>query len=548
MSLINRLKQLAATGIALTSFAEASNNMVQASDEVVDNMPTAVQSHTFMDAKTATIELYKHFKEAEKRIKNMNAETQAQIAHAFIQHHNISDKNVYDMMLNYSKYVTEYSKNINKKKVNDNALKQEIEAVYSAFTQTDFYKTERDKIIKRWMPMAEAVSEGYFRHGYKCTAGYPTIGIGTCLTTSGLSLNDIPIRKIQKGANGQFLYANKEPIPGRELTLAEKKQFCNSLEKLNSTSYEDGATLTKNMGVYGLTLVEARKVATLESQKKMDQILKFAFLSQKVDLFQEPTTLGVLALDIHYQCGNLTNINEWPSFWECVRNKNYVSLKNQIKVNGGQNKRRHLVKQALCEHIAAAHACKTETKAAKKIQALAKRNLAYDKICGYGVDIYGLKRREGPSSAYYHSSGIGMAKAVSGKIPTLKKHKISPEQKEKFENIKKMIREHNANQTPSHQQSVSSSPVAEGPYIKISGKTLRELQKKTKAVPKDKRADHMSSQELIKLAQQNNINSKNLIHLTTHGGVDINVCIDYLKMQTQKINRATMQRKRSQGR
>jgi hypothetical protein len=58
----------------------------------------------------------------------------------------------------------------------------------------------------------------------------------------------------------------------------------------------------------------------------------------------------------------------------------------------------------------------------------------------------------------------------------------------------------------------------------------------------------MSSQELIKLAQQNNINSKNLIHLTTHGGVDINVCIDYLKMQTQKINRATMQRKRSQGR
>ena len=137
-----------------------------------------------------------------------------------------------------------------------------------------------------------------------------------------------------------------------------------------------------------------------------------------------------------------------------------------------------------------------------------------------------------------------MAKAVSAKTHHLKKHEITPEKKAEFEKIKQMIREHNS----ATQQPVLSSSGIEGPYIRISGKTLRELQKKSRLLPQEKRLKGLSSQELTKLARQNNINSKNLIHLTRNGGVDINVCIDYLKEETQKINRAAMQRKRSQGR
>ncbi len=544
MSMINRLKQLAVAGIALTSFAEASNNMADTQHDSVDNIPTTAQSHQSIDAKTAAGKLYQQFRAAEETTPKLSDEMRAQIAHDFIQRNNISDKNVYDMTLNYSKYVTEYMRNTEKKKVNNKVLPVDTEAVYSAFTQTNFYQTERNRIIKRWMPMAENVSEGYYRYGYKCTADQPTIGIGTCLTTSGLSLNDIPIRHIQKDEKNRFVYnENGEPMPGEELTLAEKQSFVRSLNELSSSSYAAGAKLTQNLGIYGLTLQEARQVATLECQKKMDDILKFAFLRKKVDLFKEPIALGVLALDIHYQCGSLTSAKEWPNFWKCVCDKKYSSLSNHITVNGGKNVSRHKVKKALCDYIAADYNA-THNKN-QKIRNLAwkQRNLTYETLCGYGVDIYGLKHRSVPMPHYIqtYNAGIGMAKATSAK-PSLKKREISPEKQAEFEQIKKEIDQANATQP------TFVSTGHEAPNISTSAKTLKELQKKTKALPKDKRAKRMNRQELTELARQNNISSKNLIHLTTNGGVDINVCLDYLKEETQKINTAMMQKKRNQGR
>lgn len=542
MRLINRLKQLAAAGIALTSFAEASNNAPETSNDAIENIPTTVQSFTTMDAKTAAGKLYQHFREEEKRTPKLDDHNRATIACEFIKNNNISDKDVYDMTSNYAKYVSEYMHDTQKKKADKGGVIKDIAAMYSAFMQTDFYETERDKIIKRWMPMAENISEGYYRYGYKCTAGYPTIGIGTCLTTSGLSLDDIPIRGILKDQKGNYVYKDGEPIPGDELTITEKRDFVRSLNALSSSSYSDGRRLTEGMGIYGLTLEDARDVATLEAQKKMDEILKFAFLTKNVDMFKEPQTLGVLALDIQYQCGSLTSSAEWPNFWRCICNRKYGDLCNHITVNGGQNKNRHAVKLALAEHIAADYTAKHEKNPKKRNKAWNARTLAYEKIRGYGIDIYGLKQRgNGPS---FYPTGIGMAKAVSAKTCNLKKHEITPEKKAEFEKIKQMIREHNS----ATQQPVLSSSGIEGPYIRISGKKLRELQKKSRSLPQEKRLKGLSSQELTELARQNNINSKNLIHLTRNGGVDINVCIDYLKEETQKINRAAMQRKRSQGR
>ncbi len=545
MSMINRLKQLAVAGIALTSFAEASNNVVDTQNDTVGDIPATAQSHQSMDAKTAAGKLYQQFRTAEETTPKLSDEMRAQIAHDFIQDNNISDKNVYDMTLNYSKYVTDYMRHVEKEKVNNKVLPTDTEAVYSAFTQTNFYQTERNRIIKRWMSMAENVSEGYYRYGYKCTADQPTIGIGTCLTTSGLSLNDIPIRHIQKDENNRFVYnENGEPVAGEELTLAEKQSFVRSLNALTSSSYAAGAKLTQNLGIYGLTLQEARQVASLECQKKMDDILKFAFLTKKVDLFKEPIALGVLALDIHYQCGSLTSAKEWPNFWKCVCNKKYGNLRNHITVNGGKNVSRHKVKEALCDYIAADYNAKHETNEKKLKRAYNSRTLAYEKMCGYGVDI-GL-RRTGSGSGYY-PNGTGMAKATSAK-PTLKKREVSEEKKAEFEKIKKEIDQANATSpTPSEQNAVTY-PTTNAPYISTSSKTLRELQKKTRALPKDKRAKRMNRQELTELARQNNINSKNLIHLTTAGGVDINVCLNYLKEETQKINTAIMQKKHNQGR
>ena len=78
-----------------------------------------------------------------------------------------------------------------------------------------------------------------------------------------------------------------------------------------------------------------------------------------------------------------------------------------------------------------------------------------------------------------------------------------------------------------------------GHSFAICGKTVTSL-KRNIIVP--------LCQQLTELARQNNINSENLIHLTIQGGIDINVCVDYLKKETQKINNAVLQQKRSQGR
>ncbi|MBR4927679.1 MAG: hypothetical protein IKY98_05065, partial [Alphaproteobacteria bacterium] len=434
------------------------------------------------------------------------------------------------------------------KKANNRVFGSDREAVYAAFTQTSFYKTERDRIIKRWMPMAEAVSEGYYRYGYKCTAGHPTIGIGTCLTTSGLSLDDIPIRHIKKDKNGKYLYENGEPVPGDELTLQEKQKFKQALKNLGSSSYSAGKKLTEDRGIYGLTLADARQVATLESQKKMDEILKFAFMIKNVDMFKEPTALGVVALDIHYQCGTLTSSKEWPKFWECVCARNYSDLRNHIKVNKGANVNRHLVKETLCDYIAADYTATHSKNLKARNRAWKQRSLNYEILCGYGVDIYGLKRRSVPTPYYIqtYNAGIGMAKAAPA-APKLVKREISPERRAEFEQVRKMIKE-SPHHLTSDGGSVGQTPVANAPKIKTSGKTLRELQKKTRELPKNKRAKRMNRQQLTELARQNNINSENLIHLTIQGGVDINVCVDYLKKETQKVNNAVLQQKRSQGR
>ena len=541
MSLVNRLKQLAAAGIALTTFAEASNS----TSETLNDTPTATQPRAPMDAKTAAGELYKYFRAEEKKTPRPDENRRAQIAQDFIETNNLSDKDVYDMTLNYAKYVTQYIRETENERVDTKAFSKDIPAVYSAFTQTDFYKTERDRIIRRWMPMAENVSEGYYRYGYKCTAGYPTIGIGTCLTTSGLSLNDIPIRKIQRGDKGEYLYKNGEPIPGEELTLREKKEFVTALSNLNSSSYSSGKVLTEGKGIYGLTLEDARSVAILESKEKMDEILKFAFLNKKVDLFKEPSALGVLALDIHYQCGNLTSSKEWPNFWRCVCNKQYGELHNHVTVNNGQNKARQLVKRALCDHIAADYTTTHGNNPKARNRAWNARNLAYERIRGYGVDIYGLKLRG--KGLIYYSPGVGMAKSASAK-PTLKKREISEEQRAKFEEVKKII-ERDKKEANSKKNDDNTTPIPTvAPNITTSAKKLKELQIRTKALPKDKRAKPMNRQELNRLAKRNNVSSKNLIHLTTNGGVDINVCLDYLKEETQKINRAIMHQNRNQGR
>ena len=542
MSILNRFKQLTAAGIALTSFAEASS-------DTVTNIPTAIQTYTAMDARKAAIELYNRFKAVKRNIPDIDNEILAQIAHNFVQDNNISDKTVYDMTLNYSKYITEYVYNSDRGKVSTDTLRRDTEALYFAFTQTDFYKTERDKIIKRWMPIAEKVSEGYHPYGYKCTANQPTIGIGTCLTTSGLSLNDIPIRRIQKDDKGKFMYKDGEPVPGTELTLAEKERFVSLLEQLNSNSYEAGAKATRNAGIYGLTLDDARRVASLEARKKMDQVLKFAFFSQGIDMFQQPSSLGVLALDIHYQCGNLTSTKQWPKFWECVCTRRYGDLKKQIKVNGGRNKNRHNVKEALCDHIAADYAAQNETNIRKKAKAWTERNLAYERICGYGIDIYGLTRREGNELFHHKTSGSGMAKALSPSAQSkLKKREITPEQRAEFERKKAMIDGYNVNQSITNQQQNSISSDNNAPYIRTSQRRLEELQRKTLSLPQGKRAKPLSSQELTRLAKQHKVNPRNLIHLTTNGRVDINVCLDYLKQETQKINNAAMRRNRAQGR
>ncbi len=540
MNVINRLKQFAAAGIALTSFTDAA-------PKDVDIPAPSVQTYTTMDARTAAIELYRHIKEAEAKTK-LSETDRATLVQDFVAEHHLSDKTVYDMTVNYAQYVSDHIKNTEKKKVNGNQLNKDKAALYSAFTQTDFYKTERDKIIKRWMPMAEQISEGYYAHGYKCTAGYPTIGIGTCLTTSGLSLNDIPIRHIQKDKNGRLLYANNQPVPGEELTLAEKQRFIRSLSQLKSSSYEAGRKVTHNAGVYGLTLSDARRVASLEAQKKMDDILKFSFLSKGVDMFKEPSAVGVLALDIHYQCGSLTNPKEWPNFWNCICNKGYSSLQEHITVNGGKNKNRHAMKVALSQHAAADYQAEHAPTSRARNKASLDRYLAYTEMSGYVDAPLGLKLTQKKTPLRHMTEGIGLAKALSAAevAKSLKKRKITAEKKAEFEKLKKEIREAEAKKTPSAQQAAPSTGNA--PYIRISSETLKRLQLQTKKLPKEKRVKPLSPQNLTRLAKRHNVNPKNLIHLTTKGGVDINVCLDYLKQETQKLNAALMRRNRNQGR
>lgn len=223
------------------------------------------------------------------------------------------------------------------------------------FMKTREFQKFRDDMIVKWLPMAESVSEGYYAYGYKDSSGYPTIGIGTCFSTCGLALDDIPIR-YKPDVNG-----------GRELTLEEKQAYVRAIQnnrrQKKESDYKAGKRLADQMGIYGLTKNDAMRVAVWESRSKVDEIYKRVYLEKKVDLRTEPIPVRVLALDIGYQVGT-GGLMKFKKFWKNIANKDYDLLKGNVRVNEGRahNVARHETKVILAQLANAQHKGEDTTK------------------------------------------------------------------------------------------------------------------------------------------------------------------------------------------
>ena len=220
-----------------------------------------------------------------------------------------------------------------------------------AFQTTSEYALLRTRLLNAWMPMCE-MSEGYFPFIYRCSAGKPTVGIGTNMVGCNISLSDIP------------LYTKS----GRRLNTAEIRSWMN---RTAGKSKSECRRLAATLGYRGISHDDAVRLAHEEAALKVDLVHAAMLERHGMELFDQPLPIQVLILDLAYQRGH-NGVFHNRALWNCLKNKDYANAHRYVVCCTNRN--RNTVKRALTN---LAHCCQQGTDTSTQLATLGRFNIRF---------------------------------------------------------------------------------------------------------------------------------------------------------------------------
>ncbi|MBR5130719.1 MAG: hypothetical protein IKV03_05810 [Alphaproteobacteria bacterium] len=220
------------------------------------------------------------------------------------------------------------------------------------FKKTSEYNLLRTRLLNAWMPMCE-LSEGYFPYIYRCSAGKPTVGIGTNMVACSIPLYDMP------------LYTKS----GRRLTVSEIKSWMNKTAGKNKSECR---RLANELGYRGISHADAEHLAHKEAKLKVDLVHDKMLSKHGMELFDQPLPIQMLILDLTYQRGQ-DGVFRNAALWKCLKNKDYENAHRYVVCC--PNKSRNTVKRSLV-HLA--NSCKKGTDTSAHLATLGKFNIKFD--------------------------------------------------------------------------------------------------------------------------------------------------------------------------
>lgn len=220
------------------------------------------------------------------------------------------------------------------------------------FKNTTEYELLRNRLLNNWMPMCE-LTEGYFPYIYRCSAGMPTVGIGTNMIGCNISLADMP------------LYTTS----GRRLSTSQIRSWMN---QTSGKSQSECRRLAARLGYRGISHEDAERLAHREAAVKVDLVHDEMIKRHGMELFDQPLPIQVLILDLAYQRGH-NGVFRNAALWNCLKNKNYADLHRYVVCCSNRN--RNTIKKALAN---LAHNLKQGTDTSAQLATLNRFNIRFE--------------------------------------------------------------------------------------------------------------------------------------------------------------------------
>lgn len=221
-----------------------------------------------------------------------------------------------------------------------------------AFKKTSEYKLLRTKLLNTWMPIGE-LTEGFFPYIYRCSAGKPTVGIGTNMVGCSIPLSNIP------------LYTTT----GKRLTTQQTKSWMAQTEGL---SQSECRALARRLGYRGVSHADAERLAHKEAALKVDLVHDAMLKKHGMELFDQPMPIQVLILDLAYQRGH-NGVFYNKGLWNCLKRRDYANAHKYVVCCTNRN--RNTIKKALTK---LAHCYKQGTDATTQLATLGRFNIRFN--------------------------------------------------------------------------------------------------------------------------------------------------------------------------
>ncbi len=221
-----------------------------------------------------------------------------------------------------------------------------------AFKKTTEYDLLRSKLLNAWMPMCE-LTEGFFPYIYRCSAGKPTVGIGTNIVSCSIPVSDMP------------LYTTS----GKRLTTNQIRSW---MGQTAGQSKAECRKLAARLGYRGISHADAVRLAHKEAALKVDLVHDAMLDKHGMELFDQPLPIQVLILDLAYQRGH-NGVFRNNALWNCLKNKDYANAHRYVVCC--TNKKRNTIKRTL---VNLAHTCKQGMNPIPQLTTLERFNIRFN--------------------------------------------------------------------------------------------------------------------------------------------------------------------------
>lgn len=266
-----------------------------------------------------------------------------------------------------------------------------------AFQTTSEYALLRTRLLNAWMPMCE-MSEGYFPFIYRCSAGKPTVGIGTNMVGCSIPLSEMP------------LYTKS----GRRLNTTEIRSWMN---RTAGKSKSECRRLAETLEYRGISHNDAVRLAHEESALKVDLVHASMLERHGMELFDQPLPIQVLILDLAYQRGH-NGVFHNRALWNCLKNKDYANAHRYVVCCTNRN--RNTVKRALTN---LAHCCQQGTDTSTQLATLGRFNIRFNSVdLTRGIFTIANTNYGAPKNASAQSSPKNTSKKPHHAVPKRPKH------------------------------------------------------------------------------------------------------------------------------